>query len=493
MTTGAMSWAFAGSGRWVRRLVLLALTAVLAGAAFAGCGSETTGDEGGPDDGKADTWASSSEVGRAGITREHVDGWNDDENLDLYFVTYSDIEERVAEEVMRATREIRVAMYNVRSERLLDLLLQRQNEGLRVELLWDARQMAEDYNTLDDDFIARGLNIISVSNTASSTATLHDKLVVIDGEIVMMGSANWGDSAWWENNEDVLVMRSPALAGVVSAELDELLSGRHVPRAGDADSRAQLYFSPEDRLDRVVLNAINAAEDHILVAVFSLRLDSIGDALIAAHRRGVEVVVITDRKQSETTALDERIRGAGITVIEALNDTTPFTAMHHKFMVVDGRTTVVGSFNWTYSAARYNYEDLAVIAGDPEVAAAFEGEFGRLWTRYASELPNPVTATVPVDIAAHCDGTSWGDTVVLVGNLPELGSWDPAHGVALSGEGFPTWTGSLDLRSGAYFEYKLVIRRADGSVRWENGSNRSALLTTDPTEPAVELNDDFRL
>lgn len=492
MTTSRASGAFAESAQWVGRLTGLALAVVLAGATIVGCGTEPPGDDAGVDDGKADTWGSSSEVGRAGITREHVDGWEDGEALDLYFVTYSNIEDRVAEEVMRATREIRVAMYNVRSERLLNLLLQRQNDGLRVELLWDARQMAEDYNTLDDTFLARGLNIVAVTNTASATSTLHDKVVVIDGEIVMMGSANWGDSAWWENNEDVLVMRSPALAGVVSAELDELLSGRHVPRSGDVDSRAQLYFSPEDRLDTVVIDAIAAAEDRILVAVFSLRLDSIADALIAAHRRGVEVVVMTDRKQSETTRVDERIRGAGITVIEALNDTTPFTAMHHKFMVVDGRTTVVGSFNWTYSAARYNYEDLAVIADDTEVAAAFEGEFGRLWTRYASELQNPVTATVPVDLAVHCDGTSWGDTVVLVGSLPELGSWDPARGVVLSGEGWPTWTGSLELRSGAYFEYKLVIRRADGSVRWENGSNRSALLTTDPTEPPVELNDDFR-
>lgn len=445
------------------------------------------------DDARADGWweGGSGPADRSGVDSEHIDRWTD-ESLDIYFVTYMDIEDRIADEVARAEREIRVAMYNVTSERLLELLLARQREGLDVQLFWDARQMEQDYNTLDDVYLERGLDIVPVLNRASSYATLHDKLAVIDGEVVMMGSANWGTSALNLNNECVLVMRSAALAGVVDAELDELETGVHGRRPGDAASRVQLYFSPEDRLDRVVRQEIERARERIDVAVFSFRLDDLADALIAAHGRGVEVTVITDRKQLVDTDVDETLRAAGIPVVEALNEASPYTAMHHKFMVVDGRTTVVGSFNWTYTAARYNYEDLAVIRDDPEVAAAFEGEIGRLWGRYAPEQPNPVAARRTVTVEAVYDGTAWGDGVVLVGSLPELGSWDPRRGLALSGEAWPTWRGSVELRAGASFEYKLVVLRANGSADWERGPNRAAVLPTDPSEPATELRHDFR-
>jgi HKD family nuclease len=307
-----------------------------------------------------------------------------------------------------------------------------------------------------------------------------------------MGSANWGDSALHENDEVVLVLTSPTLAQVVDTEMDEILAGWKNVRAGDAISRVQMYFSPEDKLDRVVEKEIDAASERIFVAVFSLRLTGLADALVRAKQRGVDVQVITDRKQSTTTTVDEILKDAGITVVEALNDTTPFTAMHHKFMVVDGRTTLVGSYNWTYTATKSSYEDLSVIRNDAEVGAAFEGAFGRLWQRYALDLPNPVGAPMSVRARGYCDGTKYGDTLVLVGDQPELGNWDPQEGLWLSGTSWPTWTGELQLRSGARVEYKLVVLRKDGSVTWESGGNRSFVVPTDASEPTMELDDAFR-
>jgi len=428
----------------------------------------------------------------AGRGVEHVDGWTD-EALDVYFIPQgAAAEDRIADEVAGATREIRVAMYNIRSDRLGWLLLDKQNQGVDVEVLWDAKQMAKEYNTLDDELIAAGLHVVPVLNERSEYATLHDKLAVIDGERVILGSANWGYSALFENNESLLVLTSPAAAAVVDAELDEVASGVKVPRPGDADSRVQLYFSPEDRLDLRVEEAIDAAEERIYVAVFSLRLRSLSEALVRARDRGVAVYVMTDAKQAATAWEDDYLRDHGIDVVEALNATTDFTAMHHKLAVIDGRTTLVGAYNWTYTATFHSYEDLAVIADDAEVAAAFEGEIGRLWQRYAPDRPNPVTRTVPIEIAADCDRTQWGDELVLVGDLPELGGWDPHRGVRLSGADWPTWRASVDLPIGRRIEYKLVLLRADGSVQWEQGGNRIATLPTDGGEPPLVLADAFR-
>lgn len=469
--------------RWVMNMlrfcaVLVACLIVLpSGLVAGGCG-----------DGSADR-APETDSAREGVV-ESIEGW-EPERLDIYFVPGGvGLEDRIAEEVTAAETEIRVAMYNLRSERLGYALLERQQAGVAVEVLWDAKQMEQDYNTLDDELIAAGLNVVPVLNERHEYATLHHKVAILDGTTVITGSANWSVSGLEYNEETVLEATSPVLAAEYDRELDEVLSGWKDPRPGDISSRAQLYFSPEDSLDDVIRAQIDAAQDHIYAAVFSFRLSGLADALVDAHQRGIEVYLITDEKQSVTTSVDEILKDAGVPVVEALNATTPYTAMHHKFMVVDGHTTVVGSYNWTFTATVSNYEDLAVIAGDTEVAAAFEGEFGRLWDRYG-DGDNPIVTTATVDVAAHCDATAWGDTLVLVGDQPELGSWDPHSGVQLSGEQWPTWTGQLELRAGAAFEYKLVLLEADGSVRWEAGANHCAVVPTDPCE-ILEIDDAFR-
>jgi hypothetical protein len=66
-----------------------------------------------------------------------------------------------------------------------------------------------------------------------------------------------------------------------------------------------------------------------------------------------------------------------------------------------------------------------------------------------------------------------GEALYLAGSGPELGAWDPSRALGpLDAEG--------RLRAllpvGAAFELKLVIRRRDGTFRWEEGDNRSLFV-----------------
>jgi phosphatidylserine/phosphatidylglycerophosphate/cardiolipin synthase-like enzyme len=54
--------------------------------------------------------------------------------------------------------------------------------------------------------------------------------------------------------------------------------------------------------------------------------------------------------------------------------------MHHKFAVVDGKTFLTGSYNWTRGAARDNEENL-VVTDDPRPVSSYSEAFERLWTR----------------------------------------------------------------------------------------------------------------
>ena len=52
--------------------------------------------------------------------------------------------------------------------------------------------------------------------------------------------------------------------------------------------------------------------------------------------------------------------------------------LHHKFAVIDNKTVITGSFNWSSSAAQTNDETLLVIHS-PQLAKHFTREIDRLW------------------------------------------------------------------------------------------------------------------
>ena len=61
------------------------------------------------------------------------------------------------------------------------------------------------------------------------------------------------------------------------------------------------------------------------------------------------------------------------------------------------------------------------------------------------------------------------------------------RGVRLSGSTWPRWRGSIALPAGAALEYKLVLVRANGDVRWESGANRRATVPADSSQTTLVL------
>ncbi|GAA3734758.1 alpha-amylase [Spinactinospora alkalitolerans] len=91
-------------------------------------------------------------------------------------------------------------------------------------------------------------------------------------------------------------------------------------------------------------------------------------------------------------------------------------------------------------------------------------------------------------VGFHANVTTWyGQNVLVVGDLPQLGSWNPDDAVAMSSADYPIWKTTVDLPLDQRFEYKFIKRNPDGTVEWESGGNRSYT----PSGP-VTLNDDWR-
>lgn len=148
-------------------------------------------------------------------------------------------------------------------------------------------------------------------------------------------------------------------------------------------SDVTIGFSPGGTAQSTILDVINQAQHNILIAAYSFTSRDIATALLQAHRRGVDIAVVADRKanSNEYTAVTYL---ANNNIPVRLN--SRYDIMHNKFIVTDGRTIETGSFNFSAAAAKKNAENIIVLWNAPGAARAYQAEFMRLWSE-ASPLP----------------------------------------------------------------------------------------------------------
>ena len=140
---------------------------------------------------------------------------------------------------------------------------------------------------------------------------------------------------------------------------------------------AEAHFSPGDDCRNRIAQLLDATKTRADICVFTITDDRISDPIVAAHRRGVALRIISDDQKAEDLGSDvERFRAEGIAV---RIDHTP-AHMHHKFALFDAELLVTGSYNWTRGAALENEENL-IVTGDPRYLASFAHAFERLWKR----------------------------------------------------------------------------------------------------------------
>lgn len=135
------------------------------------------------------------------------------------------------------------------------------------------------------------------------------------------------------------------------------------------------FFSPGEACRQAIIQQIQSAIARLQICVFTISDDTITNALLASHQKGVAIKVITDNDKSLDEGSDiEQLAHAGISV---KMDNSP-NHMHHKFMVIDQQALLTGSYNWTRSAARFNHENI-VITREIGVIKSFSKQFEHLW------------------------------------------------------------------------------------------------------------------
>lgn len=173
---------------------------------------------------------------------------------------------------------------------------------------------------------------------------------------------------------------APRVADWLESVIDTLIAEPTTPTASDACAITEVHFSPGDACRKRITDLFRSAKQSADACVFTITDDRITDAILSAHRRGIQVRVVSDNEKAFDPGSDlERIKDAGIPVAV---DTSPHH-MHHKFALFDRKLVLSGSYNWTRSAADMNEENV-IVSDDARAIAAFQREFDRLWKEFGA-------------------------------------------------------------------------------------------------------------
>ncbi|KAK7183443.1 hypothetical protein DPSP01_010550 [Paraphaeosphaeria sporulosa] len=127
------------------------------------------------------------------------------------------------------------------------------------------------------------------------------------------------------------------------------------------------------------------------------------------------------------------------------------------------------------------------------------GSVGPSWGEKSNNVP-PTSCTAPPSCNVQVTfnervTTAYGDNIFIVGQLTQLGNWDPNSAVALSASKYtssdPLWYATVSLPASTSFAYKYIKKTSSGTVVWESDPNRSYTTATTCGSTATQ-NDTWR-
>lgn len=344
--------------------------------------------------------------------------------IEVLFHPHDPTLEQIATWIQEADEQIDIAMYNmdttdgspvIRELKSPATQARLRSGELRIRLLFEGyatpaenevkMQALEDLG-IDVRFLGRSVKV-------------HHKFAAIDTgtkrERVISGSANWSLSSYRNYHENIVFFEGEAEASdQFQAEFERLWEhseefGATLGHPGvETRDRSQrdldIHFNTLQRLrlDRQaptltsqIVRAIDAADRQLDIATTRIRLPEVLEAIARAADRGVKIRAVINqddyrdlhKRKSwlERDNIELRVKAFNLLPSEYLTH-----QMHNKFMIVDGRDVLTGSFNWSKSAESNHIENLIELRGRSaqQVLSRFQAEFDAIWDLGRDKLPS---------------------------------------------------------------------------------------------------------
>lgn len=296
--------------------------------------------------------------------------------IQLYFAPSPKICPALCAFLRSARSSVDVCSFDIKLEPVADALIELRNRNIPVRVVTDT-----DY--LKNDAIGRlsraGIPIVS----DRKNSLMHNKFIVVDSRYVWTGSYNLTDNGTWKNDNNAIVIESPSVAAGYKARFEQYWSD-HFSTSGKRTATPQnvfigqlpayYAFSPTDKICDTILAELSKARKTVDVMAFSFTGAELAAKLRELCGRGVRVRCLFDYGQSKNKASrDEYLQKIGAMVYYSPNRRGK---MHHKVFIIDGKTVITGSYNFSKNAESKNDENILILYSE-RIAALYTAEMDR--------------------------------------------------------------------------------------------------------------------
>ena len=272
-----------------------------------------------------------------------------------------------------------VAIYSLSLRTIRDALIRAYERGVQVRVVMESDNLD---GSAPQALIDAGIPVLGDRREG----LMHDKFIVVDRSDVWMGSMNFTYSGTYEDNNQLIHIRSAEMAENYTKEFEEMFvddkfGPQVVPETPNPeiiidDTLIESYFSPDDGVAGRIFEILDEAEESIYFMAFSFTTDAFGEAIREQAENNLTVAGVMEAEQVRSNIGTEYdfFKQAGLDVFLDGNE----GQMHHKTMVVDEKIIITGSYNFSRSAEINNDENVIIIHNE-KIADFFLKEFQRIY------------------------------------------------------------------------------------------------------------------
>ena len=288
------------------------------------------------------------------------------------------IDQGLAQAIDTVQATLDIAAFEMNNTVITQAILAAKARGVQVRIVTDDEHGLEDDDTTLVEMELAGIPIVDDQRTA----LMHDKFMILDGQVVWTGSTNYTMNGVYRNNNNMIWLRVPGVVRAYQSEFEEMFVDRQFgPRSPRGNSAVltqgttpiEVYFASEDDVTGRIETLIDSAQRRIYFMAFSFTQDDLGEAVLRRARQGVDVEGVVETTGSQTIYSEtSRLFCNGVDVRQ---DGNP-GIMHDKIFIIDD-TVITGSFNFSDNATSSNDENVVIIT-EPDIANLYIEEFQRI-------------------------------------------------------------------------------------------------------------------
>ncbi len=303
------------------------------------------------------------------------------------------IEGRLIDKINAAQKSIHIASFEFDLTPVAQALIAAKQRGVDVRWVTDDESGLEADEEPDRGQFAMLQDAGIEVRSDDRSALMHNKFWIFDSQTVWTGSTNITESGIFKQDNNTIVIHSPALAAIYENEFQEMWDGKFGPKSpSQMDQQStvvngtpiQVVFTSEDKaIEQAIIPVVNSATRSVRFLAFSFTDFPLAEAMLQRAQNGVDVAGVFEKVGSDTDAAElQTLYCAKIPVRRDGNS----AFMHNKVIVVDERYVITGSLNFSSNAENSNDENVIII-DNPEIAKLYMQDFDRIWSRAADPEP----------------------------------------------------------------------------------------------------------